>query len=234
MMSSPSTLPAQHPTQLPAQLQALTPSARGMLAPLLRPWHARKGAMVFHQRAPMPALYFLHAGFVRYDITQADGQQLLLGFSKPGECFGDLEIFTGAPTMSSAVAHTAVSGWQLDAELAIEALDAVPGFAKLMTSILARVSLLHRGMYMAAALQSPAERLAMALLWLSSSADGQEDPDQPLLQISQTMLAEMLALSRQCISKHLQQWRDAGWIAAHYRGLRVVNRPAIAALLPDR
>lgn len=222
-----------NPNALPAHLQALTPPAQAMVVPLLRPWQARKGTTLFHQNDHPHSLFFLATGFVRYEVTQSDGKHLLLAFSKPGSCFCDLEIFAGSPALCSAVAHTAVTGWQMDADMAVKALDAVPGFASVITGHLAKVSRFQRLMYQASVLRAPHERLAIVLLWLSSTSDGQEDPDQPLLQISQAMLAQMLALSRQCISKHLQQWKDAGWIASHYRGLRVVDRPALAALLPE-
>ncbi len=203
-----------------------------MLAPLLRPWQAQQGTTLFYQNDPPHSLYFLDAGFVRYEVTQSDGKHLLLAFSKPGSCFGDLEIFAESTTLCSAIAHTAVSGWQMDADTALKAQEAIPGFASLISANLAKVSRFQRLMYQNSVLQSPGQRLASALLWLSSTADGQEDPDQALLQISQTMLAQMLALSRQCISKHIQQWKDAGWIAGYYRGLRVIDRPALAAMLP--
>lgn len=220
-------------TTLPALLQTLPPAAQDQIAPLLRPWLAQKGTTLFHQNDHPHTLYFLSSGFVRYEVTQSDGRHLLLGFSKPGLCIGDLEIFAESPTLCEAKAHTAVAGWQMDADLAVKALEAIPGFASVITGHLAKVSRFQRLMYQASVLRAPHERLAIVLLWLSSTADGQEDPDQHLLQISQAMLAQMLALSRQCISKHLQQWKDAGWIAAHYRGLRVVDRTALAALLPE-
>ncbi|MDO9236943.1 MAG: Crp/Fnr family transcriptional regulator [Aquabacterium sp.] len=209
----------------PLLLDALAPSSRDMIKPLLRPWKINKGAALFRQGDPMTSLYFLDSGFVLYEVTKGDGRHMVLGFSRPDDCIGDLEIFANTPALCTAVAHTAASGWQMDATRAISALDDVPGFAKIITTVLATVSCLHRQMYEYASLSAPHERLAAALLLLSDAS-----PRTPP-QISQAMLARLLALSRQCVGKHLNEWAQAGWIDVQYRSLRVINRDALSGVL---
>jgi hypothetical protein len=44
-------------------------------------------------------------------------------------------------------------------------------------------------------------------------------------------MARMLALTRQCVSKHMGQWADEGVIEIRPRGVCVLNRRALSALV---
>jgi CRP-like cAMP-binding protein len=197
----------------------------------MSPWRAPKGARIFSQGEPMHALFFLNEGFIRHEFTLNDGRDMVHGFNRPGDTMGDLEIFAGTPAQCTAIAQTSVLGWRMETHKVIDALDAVPGFSRLMLEHMARFAHLNRRLYEFATLRSTQERLAMLLLWLSARPGESDDGAHPLLQISQATMARMLALTRQCVSKHLGQWAADGLIEIRPRGVCVLNRAALSALV---
>lgn len=196
----------------------------------MSPWRAPKGARIFSQGEPMHALFFLNEGFIRHEFTLNDGRDMVHGFNRPGDTMGDLEIFAGTPAQCTAIAQTSVTGWRMETHKVIDALDAVPGFSRLMLEHMARFAHLNRRLYEFATLRSTQERLALLLLWLSARPGETDEGAHPLLQISQTTMARMLALTRQCVSKHLGQWAADGLIEIRPRGVCVLNRDALSAL----
>ena len=197
----------------------------------MSPWRAPKGARVFHQGEPMHALFFLSEGFIRHEFSLDDGRDMIHGFNRPGDTMGDLEIFAGTPAQCTAIAHTSVSGWRMETHKVIDALDAVPGFSRLMLEQMARFAHLNRRLYEFSMLRSTQERLAVLLLWLSARPGEPDEDSHPLLHISQATMARMLALTRQCVSKHLGQWAAEGVIEIRPRGVCVLNRAALLALV---
>lgn len=180
----------------------------------------------------MHSLFFLNAGFVRHEFTTADGQEMIHGFNRPGESIGDLEIFAGTPAHCTAIAQTSVAGWRMETHHVLDALDSVPGFARLMLEHMARFAHMNRRLYELASLRcSTQERLAALLLWLDARPGEADEGEHPLLQISQATMARMLALTRQCVSKHLCQWATDGVIEIRPRGVCVLDRGALSALV---
>jgi CRP-like cAMP-binding protein len=179
----------------------------------------------------MHAMFFLNEGFIRHEFTLDDGRDMIHGFNRPGDTMGDLEIFAGTPAQCTAVAQTIVVGWRMETHEVIDALDSVPGFSRLMLEHMARFAHLNRRLYEFATLRTSAERLAALLLWLSARPGEPEEGFHPLLQISQSTMARMLALTRQCLSKHLGQWAADGVIEIRPRGVCVLNRAALQDLV---
>jgi CRP-like cAMP-binding protein len=221
-----------HRPPSPRLLSLLPSASKDQLMGLMSPWRAPKGAVIFHQGEPMHALIWLVEGYVRHEFTLADGRHMIHGFNRPGESIGDLEIFAGTPAHCTAIAQTRATGWRMETHLVLDALHSVPGFAPLMLTHMARFAQLNRRLYELASLRTPPERLAALLLWLSARhGECQSDPAHPLLQISQSTMARMLALTRQCVSKHLGQWAQDGLIELRPRGVNILDRQALSALI---
>lgn len=216
----------------PKYLAELSESARAQLRPWLTPWRVNKGETVFVQGQPVNTLYMVDKGSVRCEVAHADGRCIIVGFGQPGRCFGDVEVFDEVAALSTAKANSTVTGWTMEARHAFEALGAVPEFARLMTRTLARVGRIHHQMYQYALLREPHERLAMTLLSLSRNHAERDGEEQVLIRITQDLLSQVLGISRQCVSKHIRQWADDGWLTVTYGGIRLLDPQALGALLP--
>ncbi len=103
----------------------------------------------------MQSLFFLNEGFVRHEVTMADGRDMIHGFNRPGDSIGDLEIFARTPALCTAIAQTSVAGWRMETHQVIDALDSVPGFARLMLEHMARFAHMNRRLYETASLRIP-------------------------------------------------------------------------------
>ncbi|MDO9234662.1 MAG: Crp/Fnr family transcriptional regulator [Aquabacterium sp.] len=221
------------PRLSPLYLADLPATSLAQISPLLEPWSVRKGDTVFRQGEPVNTLYMIDTGSVRCEVTWPDGRQMIVGFGQAGRCIGDVEVFDGVAALSTAVAHAAATGWTMSSERAFEALAGVPGFAKLMTKALARVGRIHHQMYQYALLKEPHERLAMSLLSMSRNHAEHDKAEHNTIHITQDMLSQVVGLSRQCVSKHLRQWETAGWLSIQYGNIRILDRAAIATVLPQ-
>lgn len=204
------------------------------LCALISPWRARKGCTVHAEGELVSALYMLDSGRMQFELHALDGRKLVLGFVGAGRSFGELEVVEGGPALASAVVNQAATGWRLSAADFHAVLPHTPHFAALMLRTTARNARIHHLLYRHSLLMSPDERLALALLSMARHACEAASPSGELIQATQDMLAQMLGATRQCVSKHLKRWEAAGWIAIQYGGILLLDRPAIAALLPQR
>ncbi|HEX5356222.1 MAG TPA: Crp/Fnr family transcriptional regulator [Aquabacterium sp.] len=204
------------------------------LCALISPWRARKGSTVHAEGEEVKALYMLDAGRMQFEIHALDGRKLVVGFAGAGRAFGELEVVEGGPALASAVVNQAATGWRLSVPDFHAVLPHTPRFAALMLRTTARNARIHHLLYRHSLLMSPDERLALALLSMGRHGHTDATPDHELIQTTQDMLAQMLGTTRQCVSKHLRQWENAGWIAIQYGGITILDRQAISALLPQR
>jgi CRP/FNR family transcriptional regulator, cyclic AMP receptor protein len=64
------------------------------------------GAMLLVEGSPGGALHIIHEGQVRISKSVPTGGEEALAILAPGDFFGEIEFFDGAPASANAVAHT--------------------------------------------------------------------------------------------------------------------------------
>ncbi|HSW11741.1 MAG TPA: Crp/Fnr family transcriptional regulator, partial [Solimonas sp.] len=111
-------------------------------------------------------------------------------------------------------------------------LEREPGLYRHFAKRLAFAMRLSVGYYGdLAALPLPA-RLAKRLLELSATHGQPEGESVRIdLRLPQQLLADMMATSRQSISKELKAWEARGWIALKYNTLTLLQPQALRQLL---
>jgi CRP/FNR family cyclic AMP-dependent transcriptional regulator len=186
--------------------------------------------------------YLYRAGETAEGFYRIDSGRLRLGaefalrdftiaYIGPGDWLGEVPLLDGLPHSSDAQAVS-------DSELLLipkrrleELLDREPVLYKHFARRLAfamRLSVSYYGDL--AALPLPA-RLAKRLLELAAQY-GEPDGEgiRIGLRLPQQLLADMMATSRQSISKELKAWETQGWIAMKYNTL-ILCRPEALRLL---
>lgn len=212
-------------------LQPLPAASQQALMAQAEPWQAASGDYVFRHQAPVPALWLLDAGQVRFQQLMSSGRTLVTAFAAPGHCFGEIEITENLPALSDALVIEPCRGWRLPRAAVLQALDEVPGFARLLLATLARGARLMQLIYRHTLLLPADQRLALVLLNLAQPQTDADGRRRLILPLTQDVLTEYTGTSRQFVSKHLSLWAERGWIATGYRCLEVLDAEQLRALL---
>jgi len=213
-------------------LHALRPADQAAVMAQMRPWVAPAEELLYAVGHPVPGLWMLDAGLVRYELVDAQGRQLVPAFSSAGACFGELEILEGRTATLSAVTAMPCEGWVMSASAALEIMETVPAFSKLMLLKLARNVRVSQMLYQMALVMGQHERVALALLNLAQPAQGAEGQGTLVVPLTQEALCQVTGSSRQAISKYLRQWADAGWVAPRYRSLEILDAQGLKSIFP--
>ncbi len=220
------------PTLPTAQFLApLTLADQAQVMSFAKPWSAPADTVLFRQAEPVPSLWMLDSGFVCFEIVAAEGRRTVSAFGVPGRCFGEVELLGHFTGQATAVTSTPCTGWTLTPATMNAAIDAVPTFARLMLTTLARSSRLVLMLYQHVLTLAPRERLALTLINLAqehTEADGRQTLVVPF---TQDTLSEMVGSSRQFVSKHLSQWTEQGWIAPRYGRLEITNPESLKSII---
>ena len=196
---------------------------------MAEPWQATTGECIFRHQAPVSALWMIDQGQVRFQFDTQNGRTIVTGLAGAGHCFGDIEITEGFPALSDALAATACKGWRLPRAAVLQAMEQVPGFARLLITVLARSLRLRHQMYLHTLLQPADQRLALALLNLAEPCA--DDPARLVVAVTQDALTEFTGTSRQFVSKHISLWAERGWITTGYRSLEILAPGRLRELL---
>ncbi len=208
---------------------SLPGASQAAMMALAEPWRAAPGECIFRHQGPVPALWLIDQGQVRFQFDTPAGRTIITGLADAGHCFGDVEITEGFAALSDALATTACLGWRLPRAAVLQAMEQVPGFARLLISGLARSLRLRHQMYLHTLLQPADQRLALALLNLAQPApDGSA---KLVVPVTQDALTEFTGTSRQFVSKHISLWAERGWIATRYRSVEILAPECLRELL---
>jgi CRP/FNR family transcriptional regulator, cyclic AMP receptor protein len=217
----------------PAQfLHPLPPADQSVVMARMRPWVAPADVVLYKVGQHVPGLWMLDAGLVRYEFVDDQGRQLVPAFSAPGACFGELEILEARVASVSAVTAMPCKGWVMSASDALEIMDTLPAFSKLMLLKLARNVRLSQMLYQMALVLGQHERLALALLNLARPTAGPDGQESLVVAVTQETLCQVTGSSRQLVSKYLRQWTDQGWVAPRYRSLEILDASGLKSIFP--
>ncbi len=186
--------------------------------------HFKAGTEIFAQGDPGDAMYFIDEGHLEVSVMAADGRKLTLDILKDGDVVGEIALLDEGLRTATITARTPCRLWRLsrgdlksaianDPELALELL----GLAGKRLRWLTRQ--IHEQAFL-----SLQERLAAKVLHLTSEG---EDDDLDTLYMSQSELADFLAVTREAVSKTLTVWKQNGVIELGRGKLVVLDRDAL-------
>lgn len=214
-------------------IQHLSPTDQANLTARMKPWKAQAEEVLFKVGQHMPGLWMLDKGLVRYEVIAPDGQVVVPAFSSGGGCFGELEVLEQREANVTAITSTPCEGWVMSATAALDAIETVPAFSKLIFLKLARNVRLLLQLHQMSLMLGQHQRLALALLNLAQPAAPGPDGQSPMVvSVTQETLCRVTGNSRQMVSKYLRQWTDLGWVVPRYRSLEILDMAGLKSIFP--
>lgn len=209
-------------SELSAQLQkelgnCMTPRTFGM------------GQAIYIEGDMAEAMYRIVSGRVRIRSMSPFGKEVLMVIYGPGHCIGTVSVLDGLPRQNDAVAESAAI---LDVLSAVDFHRIANMYPQLYKSVAVSYAMWIRDIHtMFVGGYSLEERLARRLDFLLDFG-GEREVDRVGLRLdfTQEMLASSIAVSRQAISKLLQDWQDSGIIEYKYGSLTVLDRSRLRLL----
>jgi len=192
-----------------------------------RPLRIPAGASLLFEGDLSDRVVLVLRGTARIFATAANGRQVLIAITGPGEILGEMSALDGRPHSASVVALD-----EIDAVLLADGdfraiLAANASIAIAVAVRLARE--LRRGMHQRIELVAydvPA-RLAAALVELHDRLAPGDGPFEA--PISQREIAEWCGASREAVTKALARFRSCGWVRTGRRSITVLDVEALRA-----
>lgn len=219
--------------KLARPLAGLSPEWIEKLVAAARLLRIRAGELVAEHGGVHPGMVVLHEGQLELSITGHTGRRHVLARLSRGQTFGIVAALDTQPALYTSRACEDSTVVIIPRETLLEAVRANGDFAvDLLMDLAGRTRLLYRFLGSQATLP-PLGRVANVLLMLmalrgplADAADGGKD-----LRYSQTDIADMLGITRQSLGTQLKALQAMGAISLQYRGIRILDVPALQALI---
>jgi len=184
-----------------------------------------RGDVVFYAGDPGLSLCIIRAGHFKLTVSTAEGHEMGIDLLGPGEVFGELALFDGAPRSADAIATEPGELMLLDRDEFIHFLLERPSVAVHLLTILAqRLRRDARLLEDVAFLDVPA-RLARTILRFAVTPPTGGQPTTP--RLTQTDLAGLVGTTRETLNKWLGVFEDQGLI-------RRLDKGRVSVLDSDR
>lgn len=180
---------------------------------------------LIHSRGDIPdGMYSIISGTVRATLSSGEGREALLAVMEAGSWFGESSLFDGLPRAYDAVAQGECELLYIPRVGLEDLLERRPHIYRNIVRLLCQRIRLSLVLLETNALLPLEGRLAQRLLLLAQTEEQLINPD---IRLSQEDLSQMLGITRQSISRVFKLWENEGLIARHYRGVRVLDFPAL-------
>lgn len=181
-----------------------------------------RGHALIHVGQVPQDVFLLRAGHVKVSATTPAGRLVLLAFRGPGDLVGELSALDEQPRSATiealepvetlVVGHEQFRGW----------LGAHPAAALALLRVLAARLRDADAKRVQLAGYTALERVAFCLVELS------DHYGDPLVPVSQEELAGWAGSSLESVGRALATMRRLGWLETRRRGIRVLDREALA------
>jgi CRP/FNR family transcriptional regulator, cyclic AMP receptor protein len=171
----------------------------------------RLGEIVFSQRDPANAVFYLRTGNVKVAVVSDDGKEAIVAILGANEFFGEGCLDGRAQRMTTVTTMTDSVIVRLEKATIVGMINQEPAFCRLFIDHLLRRSCRLEADLADHLVSSSEKRLARLLLLLANSGkNGKRKPTIP--KISQGTLAEMVGTTRSRVSFFMNKFRDLGFI----------------------
>lgn len=203
-------------------LRDLDPDVLDRLAARVQQRTWQPGEMLVRQGGPGESLIVLVRGSATVYHQVADGPKAALSHLRAPTTLGEVTLFDGAPRSASIQAVSLCDGLELRRDDLLALLRDEPAF---LDALLRALGTLVRRLSEQAAdsllLDLPG-RVAKALVALTPAA-----PAAPVVQLSQSRIAELAGGSRQSLNQVLRRFADRGLVRVEPGGILVQDLPAL-------
>ncbi len=195
----------------------------------MKPRRVDAGQAIYREGDRGDCMYRVAAGRVRIRTVSPCGKEVLMVIYGVGNFIGTVSVLDGLPRHNDAVAECATSLDVLSAQDFDSVASKHPELYKAVAISYAMWIRDHQTMVVGG--YSLEERLARRLDFLLEFGAEQDARTGELrIDFTQEMLASSVAVSRQSISKLLQDWQDDGVIRYKYGSVVVLDRPRLRQL----
>lgn len=193
------------------------------LAPHCKTLNARRGEVISRQGTPLPGVMLMSAGSVKLSLRSAEGDERVLRIAISGEAFGEPTAMLGKPCLYDAVALTDVKVIVVPASAILSLVARDRRFARFVVLALAQRSYTVLSEFSAATTQRGAQRLAGYLESL------QRKNGTVQLPVSKTVVAALLGMKKETLSRLFRQFSSEGLIGMTRREIAILDPQGLSA-----
>jgi CRP-like cAMP-binding protein len=189
------------------------------LARHARVLHARRGEIIAHRGASLAGIYALDAGTVKLSLRGPDSEERVLRVVSAGDSFGAPAALLGKPCLYDAYALSDAKYAVIPANAVFALLEQDKRFARRLVVALAERSFMILHEFAAATTQRGAQRLASYIQTLSR----EQGRTSVQLPVSKTVVAALLGMKKETLSRLLHQFAAEGIIGVARREISILD-----------
>lgn len=202
------------------------------LAEHCRPLSAKRGEVIVQRGARLPGVLALAEGSVKLSLRAADGDERVLRIVAAGQSFGEPTALLRRPCLYDAIALSDAKLISIAAAGIFALLARDARFARLVAIALAERSYTVLAELEAATTQRGAQRLAGYLESLPKRHSGRGATVH--LPVSKTIVAALLGMKKETLSRLLRQFTAEGLIEMTRRDIDIVDPAKLSAAAHER
>jgi CRP/FNR family cyclic AMP-dependent transcriptional regulator len=190
----------------------------------------RPGEGVFRPTRTPRYVYLLEKGLVRIFRVSPDGDELTVGYVRPGEIFGEVSVMTGRPRESFAEATQRATLLEIPKSAFLRAVQSTRPLYEVTKQIGLRL-IRWQSRVEDLVFYDARTRLARVLLRLAEEFGGKTNHDLAVgLPLTEQEIATLIGTTRQTVSIILSEMLRAGVVVRRARELVVADSRALRAL----
>lgn len=184
------------------------------------------GEPLFEQGDEGDTLYAVTEGAIELSVLSREGRKLSLDILRPGDMFGEIALFDPSHRTASAVAIGETHLLSVRNRDLLRELSDAPELAVDLVKLAGqRMRWMNRQLSEQVFLPM-SSRLARKIMHLTEH----EQNSQPILDMSQSDLAEFVGATREAVSKTLSTWKKRGVVESARGGLKIIDYSALRAM----
>ena len=204
-------------------LWGLSHAHAAALAPHCKTLSARRGEVIARQGMPLPGVMVLSVGTVKLSLRSAEDEERVLRIAGTGEAFGEPTAMLGKPCLYDAVALTDVKAVVIPVPTILSLVARDRRFARFIVLALSLRSYTVLSEFSAATTQRGAQRLAGYLESL------QRKNGTVQLPVSKTVVAALLGMKKETLSRLFRQFSSEGLIGMTRREIAILDPQRLSA-----
>jgi CRP-like cAMP-binding protein len=193
---------------------------------------ARRGEVIVQRGALLPGVLLVSAGSVKLCVRAADGDERVLRIVSAGESFGEPTALLRKPCLYDAIAISDVKLVSIASAGIFALLARDQRFARVLVLALAERSYTVLAELEAATTQRGAQRLANYLDSLPKRRGARGATVQ--LPVSKTIVAALLGMKKETLSRLLRQFTTGGVIGMTRRDIDILDPAKLSAAARER